>query len=113
VTHEPSFRPLLDVPSRRNNSWYVALGHGHFLDEPVGSFRSRLFFSRHRPRHATTCPWSREGFRDVSQGEVRAFYSGSPRIRIGQEQAWVVIVGLGPQGVDVARHPITYTIDGG
>lgn len=78
--HTPDFRPLAGIPARGNGHWLVALAHGHFHFENDTDRRSSPIY----PREVAAAPchylalghWERHV--DVSQGPVKAVYSGSP-----------------------------------
>lgn len=79
-SHTPAFRPLADIPGRRDGHWQVAMAHGHFHYPDDTEERS----SPIRPHEIAEADcdyialghWER--FEDVSQNGVTAFYSGSP-----------------------------------
>ena len=79
-SHTPWFRPLAGIPAERNGHWRIAMAHGHFHFPDDTEERS----SPIRPHdiaesgcdYIALGHWER--FEDVSQGEVTAFYSGSP-----------------------------------
>jgi len=78
--HSPEFRPLVGMPPAANGRWLVALAHGHFhFDDELDRRSSPIF-----PGEVAeaTCDylalghWDRHA--DVSQGRVKAAYSGTP-----------------------------------
>ncbi len=78
--HSPEFRPLAGMPPAGNGRWLVALAHGHFhFDDELDRRSSPIF-----PGEVAeaTCDylalghWDRHA--DVSQGRVKAAYSGTP-----------------------------------
>ena len=79
-SHTPAFRPLAGVPTERNGNWLVGMAHGHFHFPDDTEERS----SPIRPHEIaeSACDYIALGhwerFEDVSQGDVTAFYSGSP-----------------------------------
>ncbi|MDE2785570.1 MAG: metallophosphoesterase [Chloroflexota bacterium] len=85
-SHTPAFRPLSGIPVHRNGHWLVAMAHGHFHYPDDTEERS----SPIRPHEIAQAGcdyialghWER--FEDVSQGEVTAFYSGSPMGAAGE-----------------------------
>ncbi len=107
VVHEPAFRPLKHVPRRTSDSWYVVLAHGHVV-ERLGRAPSSPIL----PSEIADAPcdyvalghW--DHFRDVSQGAVSAYYSGSPRYHMGDGSA--VVVNLREQGISIERHPVEH-----
>jgi exonuclease SbcD len=98
--HTPEFRPLAGMPRNHNGRWRVALAHGHFRFENDTDRRSSPIY----PHEVAGAPcdylalghWERHV--DVSQGTVKAVYSGSP---LGASQsddvASVTVVDLDPQ----------------
>ena len=79
-SHTPEFRPLAEMPSKNNGHWLVALAHAHFHFDYDTDVRSSPIF----PNEVALAPcdylalghWDRHV--DVSQGRVKAVYSGSP-----------------------------------
>jgi len=107
--HTPSFRPLGGMPSRPNGDWFIALAHGHFHGEHDRDQRSSPIF----PEDIASAPcdyialghWDR--YTDVSQGEVKACYSGAPRTIAGSSPGHVALVELDPEkGIQVHRAPL-------
>lgn len=109
--HTPAFRPLQGVPPRNGAPWYVALAHGHLLEAGAGEHRS----SPIAPQEIAAAPcdyvalghWDR--FADVSQGGVRACYSGAPHWTPGRYGllGHVALVHLTPEeGARVSRLPL-------
>lgn len=78
--HTPEFRPLTEMPENTNGHWLVALAHAHFHFDYDRDTRSAPIF----PEEIAQAPcdylalghWDRHV--DVSQGRVKAVYSGSP-----------------------------------
>ena len=78
--HTPEFRPLREMPATGNGHWLVALAHAHFHFDYDTDLRSSPIF----PEEVAQAPcdylalghWDRHV--DVSQGRVKAVYSGSP-----------------------------------
>ena len=79
-SHTPEFRPLHQMPPSSPGHWLVALAHGHFHFDYDTDLRSSPIF----PQEVAQAPcdylalghWDRHV--DVSQGRVKAVYSGSP-----------------------------------
>jgi exonuclease SbcD len=105
--HTPQFRPLQGMPSERNGRWLVALAHAHFHFPDDTEQRSSPIYP-HEVAQAS-CDylalghWERHV--DVSQGRVKAVYSGSP---LGASQNYqsvsVTVVDLDPeQGVQTRQ----------
>jgi DNA repair protein SbcD/Mre11 len=110
VDHWRQFRPLIDMPPRQDGRWRVAMGHGHFEYPDDRDGRSSPISADDIA--ALPCDYVALGhwdrFVEVSQGDVRAYYSGAPHWA-GTHKALshVVLVTLDPeQGVGVQRHPL-------
>ena len=79
-SHTPEFRPLAGMPAGSNGNWLVALAHGHYHFEHDTDLRSAPIY----PEEVAQAPchylalghWERHV--DVSQGDTKAVYSGSP-----------------------------------
>jgi DNA repair exonuclease SbcCD nuclease subunit len=112
--HTPEFRPLAGMPPNGNGHWLVALAHGHFHFENDTDRRSSPIFP-HEIAEAS-CDylalghWERHI--DVSQGPVKAVYSGSP---LGAFQnnhlVSVTVVDLDPE-TGVQTHQATLSLAG-
>lgn len=80
VDHTPAFRPLADVPQRSSPGWHVALAHGFYV--PPGESTTRSSPVAAEEIAASGWDYVALGhihiFQDVSQGQVRAVYPGSP-----------------------------------
>ena len=79
--HTPAFRPLDGMPARCDGRWLVALAHGHFhFDDDLDQRSSPIYPSEVA---AATCDYLALGLwvrhADVSQGRVKAVYSGTAR----------------------------------
>ena len=105
--HTPEFRPLLGMPAKNSGRWLVALAHGHFhLDGDI-DLRSAPIY----PHEVAEAPcdylalghWDRH--LDVSQGGVKAAYSGAPLGPLGRStQVGVTVVDMHPsRGVEFQR----------
>jgi DNA repair protein SbcD/Mre11 len=101
--HTPQFRPLQGMPSRSNGHWLVVLAHGHFHFDDDKEQRSSPIYPYEVAKagcdYLALGHW--EYHVDVSQGRVKAVYSGSP---LGASQnnhtVSVTVVDLCPdQGV--------------
>ena len=106
-SHTPQFSPLSGMPTADNGHWLVALAHGHFHFDYDKDQRSSPIY----PQEIAEAPcdylalghWDRH--EDVSQGRVKAAYSGCP---LGPSRAdpvgSVTVVDLDPQlGVQLSR----------
>ena len=115
--HTPNFRPLLGMPDKTPGRWLVALAHGHFHLEGDVDLRSSPIFPEEVA--GATCDylalghWDRH--LDVSQGGVKAAYSGAPLGPVGNRtDVGVTLVELHPdQGVNFQRIPLTSLSAGG
>jgi exonuclease SbcD len=109
VDHCREFRPLLDVPARGPERWRVVMGHGHFEQHGAPEPRSSPIFPEDIA--AAACDYVALGhwdvYADVSQGGVRASYSGAPHYtRRGRALSHVLLVTLLPDGgADVSQRP--------
>lgn len=105
VEHHSGFRPLQGVPARQSDGWYVVLAHGHLVESSEASY----FSAPITPEEIADSPgdyvalghWG--GFRDVSQGPVRAAYSGSPCPRGPSRQGTIAVVELSDQGATLEQ----------
>ena len=102
--HTPEFQPLLNMPPAQNGNWLVALAHAHFhFPSDTDRRSSPIFPNEVAEAHCDYLAlghWDRHV--EVSQGEVKAFYSGAP---LGASQSddtvAVTVVDLDPiSGVD-------------
>ena len=95
VEHTPDYQPLDGMPIRNGGNWNIVLAHGFFYDEGKSGFRSSPIHA-HQIRESG---WDYialghlHRFVDVSQGEVKAAYAGSPIISWNPE-ADVLLVTL-------------------
>lgn len=115
--HAPEFKPLAGMPSRHDGLWLVALAHGHFHFPHDEERRSSPIFPWEVAQ--ATCDylalghWERHV--DVSQGRVKAAYSGSPRGPSRSDPLGAVtVVDLDPilprkDGVRLSRAPLVAT----
>ena len=79
--HTPQFQPLAGMTPARPGRWLAALAHGHFHFPEDTELRSSPIY----PAEVAAAPchylalghWER--FIDVSQGDTRSVYSGSPQ----------------------------------
>ena len=105
--HTPEFRPLLGMPDAAPGRWLVALAHGHYHFPEDKDLRSSPIY----PAEVAAAPchylalghWER--FVDLSQGGVRACYSGSPLgASVDDDTVTVNVVDLHPvTGVKVRQ----------
>ena len=107
--HSPSFRPLEGIPPRPNGDWYVALAHGHFHYDYDKDSRSSPIHPEEIA--AAQCDYIALGhwerYVDVSQGCVRACYSGAPRSGLDNAPGRLALVVMDPEkGVEVHRPPV-------
>ena len=101
--HTPEFRPLEGMTPAPNGNWLVALAHGHFHFDDDKDTRSAPIY----PDDVASAPcdylalghWDRHV--DVSQGRVKAVYSGAPLGAIqSNDSVAFTLVDLDPeQGV--------------
>ena len=97
--HTPQFQPLLGMESRGTGHWLVALAHGHYHFEYDTDRRSAPIY----PQEVADAPchylalghWERHV--DVSQGDTRAVYSGSPLGALqSNDRVMVTVADLDP-----------------
>jgi exonuclease SbcD len=106
--HDPRNRPLTGYVAADPAYWQVVLTHGHYVPDGEVSDRSSQITQEEigllHCDYVALGHWHR--FLDVSEGEVSAFYCGSPS-EPGREGATVNLVTLDPAaGVRVERTPI-------
>jgi DNA repair exonuclease SbcCD nuclease subunit len=89
------FRPLDGIPKRRDDSWHVAMAHGHYERSDADAHRSMLI----HPDEIRDSQWDYlalghwEAHEDVTSGAVTAVYSGAPMpISDANERAGLVMV---------------------
>jgi exonuclease SbcD len=105
--HTPQFRPLQGMPSRSNGHWLVALAHGHFHFDDDTEQRSSPIYPDEVAEagcdYLALGHWERHI--DVSQGRVKAVYSGSPLGEFrNNHTVSVTVVDLHPdQGVQTRQ----------
>ena len=110
--HTPQFQPLAGMPANANGHWLVALAHGHYHFENDTDLRSAPIY----PREVAQAPcdylalghWERHV--DVSQGDTRAVYSGSPLGALqSNDHVTVTVADLDPDA-GVQTHQATLEI---
>jgi len=112
VDHYRGFRPLTEEPPRQEaDRWRVGLAHGHFELPDATEPRSSPIFPEDIA--SSSCDYIALGHwdrcADVSQADVRAFYSGAPHWD-GTKRglAGVLLVTLDPErGAQVVRRPLS------
>jgi DNA repair protein SbcD/Mre11 len=118
VEHSPEYRPLSGVPEPVPHAWNIGLAHGFFTESETN-------------RSSPITPAEIEGsrfdyialghihvFGDVSQGDTRAFYCGTPApLYAGSEAGWVLEINCVPgEPVRVERLMVggsMFSADGG
>jgi exonuclease SbcD len=98
IEHSPEYRPLSGMPEPSAQWWNIALAHGFFTDDD-GSNRSSPITPAEI--EASNYQYIALGhihvFGDVSQGDTRAFYCGTPApLYAGSEAGWVAYVRCMP-----------------
>jgi DNA repair exonuclease SbcCD nuclease subunit len=90
--HEPSYRPLGEVPSRPNKGWYVVAAHGHLNLSSEDAHRSSPI--TYEEISATKADYVALGHwhlpTDASHGGVTAWYPGAPMGSPGNGSAALV-----------------------
>jgi exonuclease SbcD len=107
-SHDPGNRPLAGYAPADPRYWRVVLTHGHFV--PNGDQSGRSSPINQEEIGQLECDYLALGhwhqFADVSQGDVKAFYSGSP-CDFGLTGTTVNLVTLSDEGgVSVERQTI-------
>lgn len=110
--HSSDYVPLAGVTARPDdNPWFIAMGHGHFIDDDEASHRSSLITPAHI--EATQADYVALGHwhvtTDVSQGPVSAWYCGAPSGRPGGNALIVdldVDNGVSTTTVEVRLDPL-------
>ena len=112
-SHTPEFRPLAGIPSERPpeaDHWRVTIAHGHYHYPDDTEERSSPIHPHEiadaNCDYIALGHWER--FEDVSQGEVTAFYSGSPMgASSARDKIAVNVVDLDPV---LADRPNVYQV---
>ena len=77
---DPHYRPLEGLPARDAKRWHVAVAHGHFMEDERLERRWGPIAASELAKidwdYVALGHWERHA--DVSQGAVRAVYSGAP-----------------------------------
>jgi DNA repair exonuclease SbcCD nuclease subunit len=107
-SHDPQNRPLAGYVAPDAECWNVLVTHGHYVPRGEISDRSSQItqdeIGRLQCHYLALGHWHR--FFDVSEGTVKAFYSGSPS-EPGRDAASVNLVHLSPGiGTVVERRTI-------
>ena len=98
-SHTPEFQPLSGMRASAADHWLVALAHGHYHFEDDTDHRSAPIY----PQEVAQAPchylalghWERHV--DVSQGDTKAVYSGSPLGALqSNEKVTVTVADLDP-----------------
>ena len=107
-SHDPRNRPLAGYSPADPRYWRVVMTHGHYVPDGDTSGARRPSTSR-RSASWSAIMWllaTGIAFTDVSEGDVNAFYSGSPS-DFGLSEATVNVVTLSVDGkVTVEREAI-------
>jgi exonuclease SbcD len=78
--HSPSFQPLRGIPSLDGSDWRIAMAHGFHVSRGEIIDRSSLILAEEIA--TLDVDYLALGhvhvFRDVSEGDVKAYYSGAP-----------------------------------
>ncbi len=110
IEHSPEFKPLEGLPQRNGNTWQVALAHGFYYGDGESGERSSPISARQI--RTSGLDYIALGHNhaggDVSQGGVRAAYSGSP-VPFLNRKAQVLLVEMDDRRNDpisISRIPI-------
>jgi DNA repair exonuclease SbcCD nuclease subunit len=98
VEHSPGYRPLMGMPEPVAGQWNIALAHGFFAEDGDTNRSSPILPSEIA---ASAYHYIALGhvhvFSDVSQGDTRAFYCGTPApLYASSEAGWVAHVNCVP-----------------
>jgi DNA repair exonuclease SbcCD nuclease subunit len=109
VDHHAGYRPLAGVPERRGTSWHLGMAHGLVTDDAHSHYSSRI-----RPEEiaGSGLDYLALGhvhvFREVSEKDTTACYSGSPMpLHAGHAHGSLAVITLDPDhGVRATSHPV-------
>jgi len=77
---DPHYRPLEGMPAREGDFWHIAMAHGHFMEDTRWERRwgpiSQSELAQADWDYLALGHWDRHA--DVTQGSMRAIYSGAP-----------------------------------
>jgi exonuclease SbcD len=98
VEHSPEYRPLSGMPAPAPDMWNIGLAHGFFTEDSETNRSSPITPAEIQ---ASAYDYIALGhihvFGDVSQGNTRAFYCGTPAPLYASEEAgWVAQVNCVP-----------------
>ena len=108
--HDMSFRPLSEPPPREGPYWHIGIAHGLYV--PPGEYTGGSSPIFAHEIEATGYDYVAlghvDGYKDISQGTVRAAYSGAPvRALDGSRLGHVALVNLHPEsGVQIEKVPL-------
>jgi DNA repair exonuclease SbcCD nuclease subunit len=107
LSHTPQFQPIKGMPHKNKNRWLVGLAHGHFHFENDTEVRSSPIYPLELAN--ATCDYLALGhwerYVDVSQGDVKAVYSGSPLGALqSNDMVSVILAELDPDNGVVANR---------
>ena len=95
VQHTPFFEPLAGLPRRNGGAWHIAMAHGFYYGQGESGHRASPIYA-HQIRHSN---WDYFAFghthyhTDVSQGTIKAAYSGSP-LPVWNPNAGILLIEL-------------------
>jgi DNA repair exonuclease SbcCD nuclease subunit len=108
--HHMEFRPLEGAPPRNGPWWHVGIAHGFYVKpgEPIERSSPILAYEIEATGYDYVALGHSDFFEDLSQGTVRAAYSGAPILTSdGRELGSVCLVHLHPNwGVDFRQVPL-------
>jgi DNA repair exonuclease SbcCD nuclease subunit len=105
VDHHPEHKPLAADFERDGDYWHIGMTHGYFSTDDKDYYSSRI---TSKEIHESNFDYLALGhvhvFRDVSQGNTRACYSGSPACNPHLPGGAAALVSFDPStGVDVEK----------
>lgn len=107
--HHPAYRPLSSYRPADPDYWSIAVAHGHYVSKGATSYRASQIRQEEIAQlgchYLALGHW--HGFLDVSAGDTKAFYCGSPS-ESTVDAGSVNLITLSPEsGVHVERQPVT------
>ena len=98
VEHSPEYRPLAGLPEPDPALWNIALAHGFYTDDDENMRSSPITPGEiERSRYHYIALGHVHIFNDVSQGNTRALYCGTPAPLYASDNAgWVAAVDCTP-----------------
>ena len=97
VEHSPEYRPLSGMPEPVPHVWNIGLAHGFFTETETNRSSPITPAEIEASRYDYIALGHIHIFGDVSQGETRAFYCGTPApLYAGSEAGWILQIDCIP-----------------